>query len=300
MRKPLALLVLLLLPGCPGRGGPELPPDVGMSHQGGPSSGGDGARVVPEENQEPVDVGTRVWANYHDTGFYFHGVVVERREDEHRVIYGDGASEWLPAAALRPDALGEEARVHVRPSYEGEFLEATVLRRLGDAIYVHSASGQERWTALPHVRFAGGDRRVPVAGEPPAELPRPEAVDVGARVLVNYAHQGLRFVGTVTAVAEDGRYHVVYLDGESGWVAARDIELEAVGEGTIVHVRRTWEPAEWVRGRVAQRVGSALRVELDDGGVAWTSLLRIRLPEPSPAAPAAADDGASEAITPAE
>lgn len=272
----------LLLSGCLGREGPELPPDVGMSHQARPASAGS-ERRAPPENEEPVEIGTPVWANYHDTGFFFHGVVVERREDEHRVIYDDGGSEWLQATALRPDALGEEARVHVRRGYQDEFLEATVLRRLGDAIYVHAASGEARWTALPHVRFAGGAPSVPVPGDAPPDAPATEGLEIGARVLVNYQHQGLRFVGTVTALGDDGRYHVVYLDGESGWVAARDLTPEQIGEGDVVHVRRSWEPAEWVRGRVSRRVGPALRVELDDGGVAWTALLRVRLPEAAPA-----------------
>jgi len=43
-------------------------------------------------------------------------------------------------------------------------------------------------------------------------------------------------------------------------------------------VRRRWEPPEWVRGRIERRVENAIRVELDDGGLMWTSLFRIRAP----------------------
>ena len=272
----LGLLLALPLPACLGPSGPQLAPNVGSTHPRTSRTGGSEAEEV--ENAEPMEVGTPAWANYHDTGFFFQGVIVERRDDQHRIVYADGANEWLPAAALRPDTLAEEAEIHVRPDYEGEFAEAVLGRRLGDAFYVRYASGGEGWTSLPHVRFHGRAEGVPMPGPPP---PRPAPIaagEVGSSVLVDYHGQGLRFGATVTARGDDGRLHVVYLDGESEWVAPNLVGPDDLAEGDVVHIRRTWEPPAWVRGRIRQRVGPALRIELDDGGMMWTSLLRVRVP----------------------
>lgn len=289
----LGLLAVSLLPACVGLGpsGPNLPPNVGATHSGhGRSAGAEEEEVV---NAEPMEIGTTAWANYHDTGFFFQGVIVERRDDQHRIVYADGANEWLPASALRPDTLSEEANIHVRPGYEGEFAEAVLGRRLGDALYVRYASGGEGWTSIPHVRFQGRAEGVPAPGPPPPAPAPIAAGQVGSSVLVDYHGQGLRFGATVTAIGDDGRLHVVYLDGESEWVAPNLVGPDDLREGDIVHIRRTWEPPAWVRGRIRQRIGPALRVELDDGGMMWTSLMRLRVPTRAPAAsppPAAAEE----------
>lgn len=282
------------LAGCLGQSGPDLPPNLGLTHYEGERSSGSSSRE-PEPDPEPLEVGTQVWAEFRNTGFFFHGVVVERREESHRVIYADGASEWLDADALRPDSLGVEAQVHVRPTYEGEFAEGVVARRFGQAVYVRFAGGDERWTALPHLRFQLGDEQIPRRGE--AAIASVEGVEPGAAVLVNYQLAGFRFVAIVTARRDDGRLHVVYLDGEREWVAPELVEPEALQAGDVVHVRRRWEPAEWVRGRISARYGHAIQVELDDGGVAWTALLRVRAPvapnastPPSEAGPESVDE----------
>ncbi|HJL18555.1 MAG TPA: tudor domain-containing protein [Sandaracinaceae bacterium LLY-WYZ-13_1] len=274
----------LLAAGCVGSSGPELPPNVGASHES-PTGGGGESSAGPREPArpaEPMTVGTPVWASFRDTGFYFQGVVVERRDDgQHRVVYADGGSEWVSARSLRPDALGADARVHVRSRYDGDFSEGQVGRRLGQALYVRLANGDEGWTALPHVRFAAGDPDTPSLGDAPPASPPPDAgsTAVGSTVLVNYQHQGLRFAGVVTAVREDGRKHVVYLDGETEWVDPVLVAPDDLDEGDVVHIRRRWDPPEWVRGHVRRRLGHAFQVELDDGGMAWTSLFRLRAPE---------------------
>lgn len=287
---------LLVLPSCIGGSGPQLPENVGATHS---SEGAGGEDAEPEPPAEPVPVGTMVWADYHDTGYHFHGVVVERREDSHRVIYDDGASEWLPAAALLPDRLMEDAEIDVRPTFTDPFLAARLGRRLGRALYVHQVTGDARWTAIPHVRFQRGAVGTPSRGDA-AETPPPPEGMIGATVLVNYQGQGLRFAGVVTARGDDGRLHVVYLDGETEWVEPRFVAVDEVGEGDTVHIRRTWDPPQWVRGRVQARVGDALRVVLDDGGVTWTSLFRIRAPLPGSealdAAPAEVSPDADAAV----
>jgi hypothetical protein len=286
----LGLWLAIALAACKGPSGPGLPPDVGATHTTTGREAAEAEQVAsePEAPAEPVEIGTPVWANFHGTGFYFYGAVVERRENMHRVLYADGASEWLPPEALLPDALGADAHVHVRASYTGEFQQATVVRRLGQALYVRMPTGDERWTALPHVRFQAGEDHVPARGDAPA-TPAIAAGEPGADTLVNYQMEGLKFAGVITALAEDGRRHVVYLDGESQWVHREMSSPDDVAAGTIVHLRRAWEPADWVRGRVEERVGHALRIQLDDGGVAWTSMFRVRVPvEAAPPAPAEA------------
>jgi hypothetical protein len=271
-----AALFAFSLAGCLPPTGPELPPNVGADHAH--VAGSEREDGEPEPAPEPVAIGTTVWANYHDTGFYFHGVVVERREATHRVLYDDGASEWLPADALRPDSLDEDAQIHVRFGFEGAFQAASVGRRLGRVLYVRLATGDERWTALPHIRFEANASGVPATTDGPYVAPTQGTLTPGADVFVNYQLQGLRFAGTITAVREDGHLHVVYLDGESEWIPPAYASTDDLAEGAVVHVRRAWEPPEWVRGRVRQRVGQALRVEFDDGGSAWTTLFRIRVP----------------------
>jgi hypothetical protein len=287
MRVSGSLFAFVLVAGCVGRGGPVLPPNVGTDH---PAREEQRAAATPPVPAEPVEIGTPVWANFHDSGFYFHAVVVERREAMHRVLYADGASEWLPAESLLPDALREDAHVHVRPSFGEEFQEAVVSRRLGQAVYVRMAGGDERWTALPHVRFRDREQGIPARGDAPVTMTA-DPGQPGAAVLVDYQLQGLRFPGTITARHDDGRVHVVYLDGESEWAYAATAAPDRADVGMVVHVRRSWEPPVWVRGRIQRRMGSALAVELDDGGIAWTSTLRIRVPvedgspRPAPTAP---------------
>ncbi len=270
-----AVGAMLALPACVGRGGPDLPPNIGLTHR---SEGGSSRERASELSAEPVPVGTVVWSNFRNTGFFFYGVVVERREDQHRVVYADGASEWVGADALRPDALGEEAEVHVRAQVDGEYASAQVGRRLGEALYVHRHGGEDGWTALPHVRFARTADGSPAPDATPTPPPAVVAPAVGSRVLVNYQSQRLLFAGVVTAEDEQGRLHVVYLDGESAWVDRSLVQADDLREGDEVHVRRTWEPPEWVPGRVRRRVAHAFEVELRDGGRTWTSLFRIRAP----------------------
>lgn len=288
---------LVALSGCVGRGGPTLPPNVGTDHPAREQAqrSASSEPVVPPQ---PVEVGTTVWANFHDTGFYFHGVVVDRREEMHRVLYADGASEWLPPAALLPDSLGPDAHVHVRPALGEDFQSAIVGRRLGHAVYVRLAGGDERWTALPHVRFRADDRGIPRRGDTPVTTAA-DPGQPGAEVLVDYQLQGLRFPGTITARGDDGRVHVVYLDGESEWASSITVAPDAVQAGTIVHVRRSWEPPVWVRGRVQRRLGTAVAIELDDGGLAWTSLLRIRVPVEDPPPRASSPPATQRAPEPA-
>lgn len=273
-----ALAVIFLLSSCMSRGGPTLPPNVGADH----TSRRRAPSAEPEAPAEPVEAGTTVWANFHDTGFYFHGVVVDRREAMHRVLYADGASEWLPASALLPDSLGEDALVHVRNGFGEDFHSAQVTRRAGHALYVRMANGDERWASLPHVRFRAGEPGTPGRGDEPRSPPTAAPGQVGSDVLVNYQLQGFRFPGIVTARAEDGRAHVVYLDGESEWAHSATVAPDDAGPGTVVHVRRSWEPPVWVQGRIQRRMGSAVAIELDDGGMAWTSMLRVRVPVPDP------------------
>ena len=71
---------------------------------------------------------------------------------------------------------------------------------------------------------------------------------------------------------------LVYLDSAAEWVEPSLVVPEGLHEGDVVHVRRRWDPPDWVRGRVRGRQGAALSVELEDGGVAWTSLFRVRTP----------------------
>ncbi|MGE0788390.1 MAG: tudor domain-containing protein [Sandaracinaceae bacterium] len=270
-------IVSVTTPGCLGHQGPNLPPDVGSTHRSDPAAG---SERIEEQNAQPVEVGTQVWANFRDTGFFFFAVVVERREEQHRVVYADGASEWVPASALRPDAVGEDAMVHVRPTVDAEYAAGRVGRRLGEALYVRMLGGDDVWTALPHVRFARGAEGTPSVDTPPLAVPIAEAPDVGSRVLVDYHGQHLRFAGVVTAREDDpaGRLHVVYLDGESEWVDPARVSPDDLREGDEVHVRRQWEPPVWVPGRVRRRIGHAFEVELRDGGRTWTSLFRIRAP----------------------
>lgn len=278
----LPLALLATLPNCLGRQGPELPENVGMTHVS--NSQQERTRAV-EADAEPMPVGAPVWANFHDTGFFFHGVVAERREAEHRVVFDDGSSEWLPASALRPDGLGENAMVHVRPGIDREYASGQILRRLGEALYVRMLGGDDVWTTLPHARFPRGAEGAPMPGEAPAELPVVEAPEPGSRVLVNYQGQRLLFAGVVTARDDAGRLHVVYLDGESEWVQPELVQADDLREGDQVHVRRRWEPPEWVPGRIRRRVGHAFEVELRDGGVTWTSLFRLRAPVRGAATP---------------
>jgi hypothetical protein len=278
MRIFLALVGPIVAAGCIGASGPNLPTNVGSNH---PSTGrSQDVETAPEPPGTPVPVGTDVWANYHDSGFYFHGVVAERRgaDEMHRVIYDDGANEWLPANSLLPDSLGEEAHVHIRPRFEAEFQSAVVERRLGRALYVRLANGDERWTVLPHVRFQAGDHGIPRRGDAPRPPVGATAPQVGADVLVDYQLQGLRFPATVTAQRDDGQLHVIYLDGETEWTAPALVTPDALAPSSVVHVRRAWQPANWVRAHIRERLGSAMRVEFDDGGTAWTSLFRLRAP----------------------
>lgn len=267
----------LLAAACLGPSGPELPPNVGATHaEAARSSGAEAA--PPGRAPQPFEVGTPVWSNFRNTGFYFFGVVVERRDAQHHVIYADGASEWVPTEALRPDTIDEGVRLDVRSTYEGDFAQADALRRVGQAVYFRYPTGDEGWATLPHIRFQARMEGAPRPGDEPRVQEAVGASRVGEHVLVDYQRQGLGFAGVITAQRDDGRLHVVYLDGETEWVDPSLVRPEELTEGDVVHIRRRWNPPEWVRGHIVRRVGHAFHVELDDGGVAWTSLFRLRVP----------------------
>lgn len=296
-------VALLGYAGCMGSSGPELPENVGATHRHERSAG---AERAPEPPAEPVDVGTAVWADFHHTGFHFHGVVVARRgepgQEEHHVVYDDGATEWVGSGALLPDRIVEDADVDVRRSFTGAFNTARVARSLGRAFYVRLATGDETWVTLPHLRFQASAEHAPSRADAASTPGTSGAVgDVGSTVLVNYQHQNLRFAAVVTARREDGQLHVVYLDGESEWVEPQVVGPDDLDEGSIVHIRRQWDPPQWVRGRIQTRIGDAFRVELDDGGIAWTSLFRIRAPmAQTDAPPPESTDAGTETSLPDE
>jgi len=272
MRTGVALIVFAI--GC-GPTGPNLPTNVGTNHAR--TNAAEAAAQAQEQSAdaEPIEPGAHVWANFRDAGFFFHGVIVERQGGLHRVVYDDGESEWLQSSALRPDALGEGAEVNVRRTYGGRFSVATVERRVGRALYLHHASGDEGWSSLAHVRFQSTDVGAPTSNAPPHA---DTAGEIGSNVLVEYRGQGLRFAATVTARRDDGFLHVVYMDGDTDWVAPDSVAPDDVREGSIVHVRRAWEPPQWLQARVDRRVGDALHVTFEDGGTAWTSMFRVRVP----------------------
>ena len=91
------------------------------------------------------------------------------------------------------------------------------------------------------------------------------------------------------------RGSVTLADGESEWVAPNVVGPDDLIEGAVVHVRRRWDPPDWVRGRVRGRVGEAFEVELDDGGFAWTTLMRLRAPIEQAAAPPPSPDPPADA-----
>lgn len=300
-----------LLGACTGPGGPTLPVNVGATHTSAPGEREARPRVSTGAAPERA-LGESVWANVRQTGFYFHAVVVEHRQDRYRILFDDGSVDWVKAASLRTDTLGPDAIVHVRPRYREPFTTARVARRLGRAVYARFANGQEGWTTLVHVRFRSDARGAPpeagprydgsspgVSGDaPPSEAPPADAIapsDLslaanplpnvapgrpapGQAVWVDYRGGGFLFAATVTARRRDGAVHVVYLDGESGWVSPERVSPDRLQVDARIQVRRRWEPAEWVPGQVKARIGHALHVLFDDGGVAWTSLFRLRVP----------------------
>ena len=285
LRTALSLAASLFMLGCLGSSGPSLPPDIGATHHESAGSD-DAARARRDSNVEPIPIGTELWCNHRGTGFFFRAVVVEHREDgQHRVIYADGDQEWVSPRALIGGEPAGDTRVSVRSDLGGEFVSAVTGRRLGAAVYLRYASGDEGWSALTHVRFQRGDL-VTDTDEPAlgAGSSEENVTGLGQAVLVDYRLQGLRFAAVLTARREDSTVHVVYLDGQAEWVDPRAVIEDTLSEGDVVHVRRTWEPAVWVRGRITQRVGFAFRVELDDGGHAWTSLFRLRVPTEATAA----------------
>jgi hypothetical protein len=273
VRLPLLLISFtpLLVLACGGAEGPQLPGNVGSTHRS--TSGG----RTPDVGAPPTrhEAGHAVWANRRGSGFFFHGTVVEVREEDgrrgHRVVYDDGGWAWLGQGALRPGQLEDGATLQVRDA-EGRFTTASALRQLGPALYLRFATGMETWAALPHVRLPEDGPSLPSASA------ASEAAEANAEtVWVDYQLQGLLFPAVVTAARDDGAQHVVYRDGVTEWVRPPQVFDDRVGEGTTVHVRRRMAPADWVRGRVDERIGEACRVTYDNGGQAWTSLYRLRV-----------------------
>ena len=96
----LGLWLVIAVAACKGPSGPSRPPDVGATHTTtGREAVAEEVASEPEAPAEPVEIGTPVWANFHGTGFYFYGAVVERRENMHRVLYASGGSHSLAPSA---------------------------------------------------------------------------------------------------------------------------------------------------------------------------------------------------------
>lgn len=264
-------LLLPLLVGCGGPTGPELPSDVGFSHAERQTEGGE---AQPPARPSEVGPGLRVWANLGATGIYGLGTVTETEGKRARVVYADGEGRWLDEEGLYEDRLAEGDEVNVREAIGGEYdRRATVVRRLHDAVFLRYGNGDEAWTSVAQVALWVHPR----AEEPVHDPPAPGPGQPGSTVVVDYGHQGLGFLATITAL-EGPRAHVVYLDGVSEWVAASQLLPDRVGIGTTVHVRIRWEPADWLRGEVVERMGDAVRVRFDDGRHTWTARSRLRVP----------------------
>ena len=137
------------------------------------------------------------------------------------------------------------------------------------------------------------DRSCPGCGAPPAAEDRAaprgggsgedgEAPARANRVLARWSNK-LWYPGTVDDEREGAR-HVVFDDGDRGWVTPPDLTVEqdptddrggrlAVG----AKVMGRWVDRKWYPGTVVERFGRVWRVAFDDGDRAWLGTDRIRV-----------------------
>lgn len=90
--------------------------------------------------------GASVLSPWRQTTQAYPATVVETRPGQARVVYWDGTEEWKAAAVLRPDTLGPGAALVDR-----SLGAVTVIRRLGHALEVRTATGATTFTSLARV-----------------------------------------------------------------------------------------------------------------------------------------------------
>jgi hypothetical protein len=214
--------------------------------------------------------GTVVLANYQGPGQYYAGVVTAGTGTQLSVLYADGDIEALGPDAVLPDRLtpplpGEAFR-------EGEYLPATIERRVGHALGVQFADGQRLWTSIALVRVAEAN----LSG--PAYAPAAPAAfgQVGSVVLARYTGDGHWYEAVVGEILSEKR-RVVYADGSSEDLTLPALRDERIAVGSRVETRTRQDP-NWVPATVLLRAAHGVQVELASGERRWAAVGLVRVP----------------------
>ena len=95
------------------------------------------------------------------------------------------------------------------------------------------------------------------------------------RVLVNWSGDEYFYPATITKIA-DGRYYVVFDDGDEEWTTAERIVTENLRAGDVVYAN--WKrQGTYYPGRITARRGNNISIAYDDGDREDTTIAVVRV-----------------------
>lgn len=101
-------------------------------------------------------VGDEVLAPWMNDGYFYPAVIVEFNGNTAHVAYYDGDESDVNVSELRQGVLGPGLRVSVNYKGHGEYLDGTIQRRVGIALYLNYDNGDQGWATVNQCRVENG------------------------------------------------------------------------------------------------------------------------------------------------
>ena len=205
--------------------------------------------------------GDKVAAKWSDGGHYL-ATVTAANGGQYDVLFDDGDKATAGAADLirvRRDAnfaVGD----HVRAAWKSAAMfPGTITAKTEFTVTV-------KWDDGDAPLEVARDRVVALGGEAAAAPAFAARLVIGTSVAAKWGATSY-YIATITGLADGGKYHVAYGDGDKGDVASGDmVRVDADREIAVgAHVLACWQGAQMYPGTVTARRGNSYTVKWDDG-----------------------------------
>jgi hypothetical protein len=205
--------------------------------------------------------GMRMFCRWEPDGLFYEITVEKTENGKSFVRYTmDGTTEWVPDYRLGKLNIEVGDRLEARWWKDKLFYKATVTARDGDKLTIRYDDGTNEETTISLVRL---------------KLLIPHGRQVGEGVLGRWPKDGYWYTGKIQEI-RDGKYRVVYDDGDESWLPAEHVlpYLPTFHD----QVEAKWsKDGKFYKAKITYRNGDKVRVEWEDGTTEETTLRQLRV-----------------------
>ncbi len=203
----------------------------------------------------PFHEGDRVLVNAAE-GYWYPADILSIESDRIVVHYLLGGEGMVTPELVKSLEVKPGLRVEGRWRGGNAFFLGRIAQQRGERLFLKYDDGDEEWTTIRLIRLVDD---VP----PPVSTTPSGSWKAGDRVLACWSGNGLWYVGVIRGV-QDGRYHVVFEDGDQAHVSADQIAAVDFPVGSKVMAPRPGQPS-YVPAQVRRFDGMRVLLRYDDG-----------------------------------